>query len=138
MNEPAEPLTFEKALAELERIVRDLEEGRSGLEDSLAQYEAGVSLLKRCHEQLRQAEQRIALLTGMDSEGRPITRPFAHEASTERAAEKPAPVAKPAAPAPKPPEAPAARPGPEARAPAREMPAETPAKPRPTGGLLWE
>jgi exodeoxyribonuclease VII small subunit len=140
MNEPAEPLTFEKALAELEWIVRDLEEGRSGLEDSLAQYEAGVSLLKRCHDQLRQAEQRIALLTGMDGEGKPITRPFAHEASAEKSVAQPAPAAKPTAAAPvaPAPAAPPPRPGPEPRAPARETPAEPPGKPRPAGGLLWE
>ena len=58
-------LTFEQALAEIERLVRELEEGQTGLEESLARYERGVGLLKRCYSQLQQAEQRILLLTGV-------------------------------------------------------------------------
>ena len=77
--------TFEAALAELERIVRDLEDGQLGLEASLARYEAGVGLLKHCYAQLRQAEQRILLLTGVDEEGRPQSEPFAHEATVQMA-----------------------------------------------------
>src|SRR5216117_2895757 len=59
-----EMLTFEQALAELERIVRELENGQIGLEESLTHYEKGVTLLKRCYGQLQQAEQRIVLLKG--------------------------------------------------------------------------
>lgn len=122
-------LTFEQALTELERIVRDLEEGRSGLEESLAQYESGVSLLKQCHEQLQKAEQRIALLTGMDAEGKPITRPFAHSASASQAeaVAQPPPSAQPEA-APKPRRTPV-----EANPPPDEED-----KPKPPGGLLWD
>ncbi len=76
-------LTFEQALAELERIVRDLEDGRTGLEDALRRYEQGVSLLKRCSSQLRQAEQRINELVGSDAAGNPVTRPFEHAATVE-------------------------------------------------------
>ena len=82
-NSPSDNLTFEQALAELERIVRELEDGQTGLEESLARYEIGVGLLKRCYSQLRQAEQRIQLLTGVDDEGRPMTRPFDHAAALE-------------------------------------------------------
>ena len=78
------PLTFEQALVELERIVSELEEGKIGLEDSLARYEQGVALLKRCHGQLQQAEQRILELTGVDSQGKPLTKPFDHAASVEK------------------------------------------------------
>jgi exodeoxyribonuclease VII small subunit len=86
MNEsPTEHLTFEQALAELEGIVRALEDGQTGLEESLARYERGVGLLKRCYGQLRQAEQRILLLTGEDGEGQPLTRPFEHAATLEAA-----------------------------------------------------
>ena len=82
MNEAAkDSLTFEQALAELDRIVRELEDGQTGLEESLARYEKGISLLKRCYGQLRQAEQRIQLLTGADEEGRPILQPFEHAAT---------------------------------------------------------
>ena len=84
MNEPAPtPLTFEQALAELERIVRELEDGKIGLDDSLTRYEQGVALLKQCYGQLRNAEQRIQELVGVDEQGQPLTRPFDHTASTE-------------------------------------------------------
>ena len=80
---PADDPSFEAALAELEAIVRALEDGETGLEQSLAQYERGVGLLKLCYGQLRQAEQRILLLTGEDGDGQPLTRPFEHTASLE-------------------------------------------------------
>jgi exodeoxyribonuclease VII small subunit len=77
MNETSlENLTFELALAELEKIVRELEDGTTGLEESLAHYEKGVSLLKRCYKQLQEAEQRIELLKGVDEDGKPVTEPF--------------------------------------------------------------
>lgn len=76
-------LTFEQALAELERIVHELEDGQIDLEDSLARYERGVGLLKRCYGQLRQAEQRIVQMIGVDEEGRPLSQPFAHTATAE-------------------------------------------------------
>ena len=87
MAEPADNLSFEQALTKLEQIVRDLEDGKIGLEESLARYEEGVGLLRRCYGQLRQAEQRIVELTGMDGEGKPIERPFDHAASLQPPAE---------------------------------------------------
>lgn len=84
---PHDNLTFEHALAELEHIVHELEDGAVGLEESLARYEKGVGLLKRCYSQLRQAEQRIQLLTSVDDEDRPIARAFDHSATVE--AERP-------------------------------------------------
>jgi exodeoxyribonuclease VII small subunit len=75
--------TFEQSLADLERVVRDLEDGQLGLEDALARYETGVGLLKRCYAQLQQAEQRILLLAGVDSSGAPITESFEHAATAE-------------------------------------------------------
>jgi exodeoxyribonuclease VII small subunit len=74
---------FEHSLAELERIVRDLEDGQTGLEEALARYQAGVGLLRRCYSQLRDAEQRIVLLAGLDGDGRPVTRPFEHAPSAD-------------------------------------------------------
>jgi exodeoxyribonuclease VII small subunit len=78
MGSLPETLSFEQALAELERIVRELEDGQTGLEDALARYEVGIQLIKRCYNQLGQAEQRILLLTGQDAAGRPILQPFDH------------------------------------------------------------
>src|SRR5262245_16666692 len=85
MNDPPpdNELTFEQALAELERILRELEDGQTSLEEALARYEQGVGLLKRCYGQLRLAEQRILLLTGEDPDGQPLTRPFEHAATLE-------------------------------------------------------
>jgi exodeoxyribonuclease VII small subunit len=84
-DSPNENLTFEQSLTELDRIVRDLEDGQLGLEDALTRYEAGVGLLKQCYAQLRHAEQRILLLTGIDAEGRPVTQPFDHAATADNA-----------------------------------------------------
>jgi exodeoxyribonuclease VII small subunit len=83
MSSPPENLSFEQALAELEHIVRELEDGQTGLEDALARYEQGVNLIKRCYNQLSQAEQRIQLLTGQDATGRPALQPFDHAPTTE-------------------------------------------------------
>lgn len=67
---------FEESLAELESIVSDLEGGELGLSDALSRYEEGVRRLKLCHGQLESAERRIELLSGVDSEGNPVTAPF--------------------------------------------------------------
>jgi len=79
--------TFETALAEVEQILRALEDGTTTLEESLARYERGVSLLKICYGHLRSAETRITQLASVDSEGKPITKPFEHAASDGVAAE---------------------------------------------------
>ena len=54
---------FEAAIAELESIVKKLEEGDLSLEQSLALYERGVTLSKFCHARLEDAERRIELLS---------------------------------------------------------------------------
>ena len=53
---------FEAAIAELETIVKKLEEGDLALETSLKLYERGVQLSRFCHAQLEQAEKRIEIL----------------------------------------------------------------------------
>jgi exodeoxyribonuclease VII small subunit len=52
-------LSFEDALAELERIVRGLEGGQQKLEDAIAAYERGSRLRRHCEAKLAQAEQRV-------------------------------------------------------------------------------
>ncbi len=54
---------FEAAIAELESIVRKLEEGDLPLEQSLALYERGVTLSRFCHARLEEAERRIEILS---------------------------------------------------------------------------
>jgi exodeoxyribonuclease VII small subunit len=53
---------FETAIAELETIVKKLEEGDLALETSLELYERGVQLSRFCHTRLEEAEKRIELL----------------------------------------------------------------------------
>jgi exodeoxyribonuclease VII small subunit len=53
---------FEGAIAELEAVVKRLEEGDLPLEQSLVLYERGVQLSRFCHAQLEQAERRIEVL----------------------------------------------------------------------------
>lgn len=84
-DSPTDNLTFEQALTQLEQIVRELEDGATGLEESLARYAAGVALLKQCYGQLREAEQKILRLTGVDEQGRPVSLPFEHSATVEPA-----------------------------------------------------
>jgi exodeoxyribonuclease VII small subunit len=67
---------FEADLAELQDLVRILEEGALGLDESIARFERGISLLRRCYQALERAEQRIEMLTGFDRAGNPITAPF--------------------------------------------------------------
>jgi exodeoxyribonuclease VII small subunit len=54
---------FESAIAELETIVKQLEEGDLTLDKSLALFERGVALSRYCHDQLGAAERRIEQLT---------------------------------------------------------------------------
>lgn len=65
-----ESLPFEKALAELEAIVQRLERGEVALEDSIALYERGEVLKKRCETLLRAAEMRIEKIT-LGADGTP-------------------------------------------------------------------
>ena len=58
----ASTLTFESALAELEKIVAAMEEGQMPLEQSLAAYKRGAELLKICQSQLQDAQQQVKIL----------------------------------------------------------------------------
>lgn len=63
--------SFEKSLGELEKIVRQLEDGDLSLEESLELFETGVKLSRECRERLTQAERRIEVLTE-DTNGNPV------------------------------------------------------------------
>ena len=71
--------SFEEALQDLERIVRRLESGELGLEESLAEYEKGVRLIRICHRLLADAEQRIQIVTGSDANGQPVLQSYREE-----------------------------------------------------------
>lgn len=55
-------LKFEQALAKLEKLVAEIEEGKVSLEDSIAKYAEGIKLVKHCRGVLDAAEQKIQLL----------------------------------------------------------------------------
>lgn len=63
-------LSFEKAIEELETIVKRLEEGKVPLEESVAIYERGEALKRRCEELLRLAEARVEKIR-LDAAGKP-------------------------------------------------------------------
>jgi exodeoxyribonuclease VII small subunit len=89
MSEPChddagKPISFEQALASLEQVVHDLEDGQIGLAESLARYESGIKLLKHCYGLLEGAERKIELLTGVDADGNPILEAFDAQSSLER------------------------------------------------------
>jgi exodeoxyribonuclease VII small subunit len=68
--------SFEACLAELQEVVRQLEEGRLGLAESIAGFERGISLLRHCYQSLEQAEQKIEILSGFDQAGNPVVATF--------------------------------------------------------------
>ncbi len=55
-------MTFEAAMARLEEIVRALEGGSAGLDQSLGLFEEGITLVKICNAKLEGAEQKVKLL----------------------------------------------------------------------------
>jgi exodeoxyribonuclease VII small subunit len=63
-------MPFERAIEELETIVKRLEEGKVPLEESVAIYERGEALKRRCEVLLRQAEARVERIT-LDVQGKP-------------------------------------------------------------------
>jgi exodeoxyribonuclease VII small subunit len=54
--------SFERALAELEEIVKKLEKGELTLDDSIACFQRGVELTKYCSKRLDEAERSITML----------------------------------------------------------------------------
>jgi exodeoxyribonuclease VII small subunit len=80
-----QPIKFEDSLAELERILRELEDGNATLEESLERYERGVTLLRTCHQHLNDAEQRIKLLSGVGPDGKLLLEDFEHTSVTAKA-----------------------------------------------------
>ncbi|QQG37146.1 MAG: exodeoxyribonuclease VII small subunit [Micavibrio aeruginosavorus] len=73
-----ETLNFESALAELEVIVRDLETGKTSLEESISAYERGVALRNHCEQKLREAQAKIEKIT-VNADGSVSVKPFAEQ-----------------------------------------------------------
>lgn len=68
--------TFEGSILELQSIVGQLEDGSLPLEESMQQFERGISLLRNCYQVLEHAEQRIEILTEIAEDGTTVTKPF--------------------------------------------------------------
>lgn len=68
---------FEKSLEQLEELVRELESGDKGLEDSLALYEKGVTLAKELASRLEDAKTKVEALS--KEGGKLSKKPFAPE-----------------------------------------------------------
>ncbi|MFI4876662.1 MAG: exodeoxyribonuclease VII small subunit, partial [Blastopirellula sp. JB062] len=75
-REAAASPAFEEELATLEKLVRRLESGEAGLEESLKLYEEGVGKLKSCYGLLERAERKIEVLSGFSADGEPVTEDF--------------------------------------------------------------
>lgn len=80
---PESEASFEQSLEQLQEIVRQLEDGTLGLDESMTQFEEGVKLLKQCYAVLDRTEQRIELLTRLDDDGQPVLEPFDNTGTAE-------------------------------------------------------
>jgi len=61
--------SFEKAIKELTEIVQRIESGETPLQDSLEQYERGMTLIKHCREILEKAEKRFEKISESKEQG---------------------------------------------------------------------
>ena len=65
---PVAEMSFEQAMAELETVLTRLEKGDVALDESIALYERGAELKKRCETKLREAEEKVAAIQA-DADG---------------------------------------------------------------------
>ena len=56
------PLNLEKALADLETIVEELESGDLPLDKAMKKFEDGIKLTRNCQAALKDAEQKVEIL----------------------------------------------------------------------------
>lgn len=77
-EKPIEEMSFEEALAELEAVVRALEDGKVPLERSIDLYERGETLRKRCDTRLKAAEMRVEKIVAQGETPRG-TEPFENQ-----------------------------------------------------------
>uniref|UniRef100_UPI004048E1A7 exodeoxyribonuclease VII small subunit n=1 Tax=Yoonia sp. TaxID=2212373 RepID=UPI004048E1A7 len=71
MSDDVKAMSFEAAIAELEKVVGQLERGDVALDESIALYERGAALRKRCQDKLKEAEEKVAKLT-LDGDGNAV------------------------------------------------------------------
>ncbi len=71
-------LGFEEALAELEKIVRNLEDGKIRLDDAVRAYERGAALKRHCESRLRAAQLKVEKIV-LAEDGGVKTEPFSED-----------------------------------------------------------
>ena len=64
--------SFEDALAKLEDITKELEEGELSLEDSLKHFDEGVKLAEYCNSKLNSAQRKVEILLKKDDSLEPV------------------------------------------------------------------
>lgn len=69
-DRPVDEMSFEEAMAELEKVLGQLERGDVALDDSIKLYERGAALKTRCETKLKEAEEKVAAIT-LDGDGNP-------------------------------------------------------------------
>ncbi len=75
MARKSQKINFETSIAALEELVEKMESGEFSLEQSLKQFENGISLARACQQALREAEQKVLQLT-KDGDGEETLTPF--------------------------------------------------------------
>jgi len=68
-------LGFEEALSELEKLVKQLEDGKAKLDDAIKAYERGAMLKRHCESKLREAQAKIEQIT-VGADGIVSSKPF--------------------------------------------------------------
>jgi exodeoxyribonuclease VII small subunit len=77
MSKPAAELSFEQALAELEKIVTRMETGELSLEQALATHKRGLELARFCQQRLEAAREQVKVLEGE------VLKPLADSAASD-------------------------------------------------------
>ena len=67
-------VNFEKALAELEKLVEEMEQGKLSLEESLKRFEKGIALTSDCQDALQKAELKVQEL--IEKNGKLLEKDF--------------------------------------------------------------
>jgi exodeoxyribonuclease VII small subunit len=62
MTKPTTPQNFEDAIAQLEKIVTQIEGEEINLDDALSKYQQGINLVKYCQSKLAEIEQKVKIL----------------------------------------------------------------------------
>ena len=78
MTKPSPELSFEKALAELEKIVARMESGELSLEQALESHKRGLELARYCQQKLEAAQQQVKVLEGE------VLKPLSEACESER------------------------------------------------------